>query len=332
MDLTYGKARLRFGPVVAVAAAAIALLAPSSTAAPYASGPALKESQQALQDAVACRSTTTAARHSQPVLLVHGTTQTSAAAWEENYLPALERLGLTACTVDLPERGRGDIQRSAEYVVFAIRHMRERFGSKVDVVGFSQGPLEARWAVKFWPDVRQMVDDVVAIDAPYQGAAISNTLCASSCIPSMWQMRIGSNFLRALNTDDQTPGRVDYTSVYSLTDDVVFPQGGHAGSWQGDGAANIPIQRMCPGRVVDHVQATYDAVVFAVVKDALHRPGTATLSGIDKAVCAAITMPGVSPDSMATNMASGYVEGLPQLAGLSGQTTSGEPRLRPYAQ
>jgi hypothetical protein len=53
---------------------------------------------------------------------------------------ALNNAGIDVCTVDLPDRALTDIQVSAEYVVYAVRHMREHYHSKVDILGHSQGP------------------------------------------------------------------------------------------------------------------------------------------------------------------------------------------------
>lgn len=111
-----------------------------------------------------------------------------------------------------------------------------------------------------------------------------------SCVPALWQFSIGSDFLKALNADDETPGDVSYTSVYSLTDDIIFPQLPQSVSAQGDGATNVPIQSICPVRVVDHIQALADAVAYAVVVDAF-TPGPADPSRINRSVCGQLSCP-----------------------------------------
>ena len=176
------------------------------------------------------------AEGSQPALLVPGTAQTGAEAWDWNYFPALNEQGIDVCTVDLTDGALTDIQTSDEYTVY---------------MGFSQGPLEPRWAIKFWPDIRDAVDDLVGLAPPNHGAAIGNTMCApGACIPAAWQFSIGSNFITTLNADDETPGDSDFTNVYSATDDVVFPQlpDPLSVSRMGGGATNIQIQTVCPGR------------------------------------------------------------------------------------
>jgi hypothetical protein len=62
-----------------------------------------------------------------------------------------------------------------------------------------------------------------------------------------WQMCTDSNFLAALNRGDETPGPIDYTSIYSKTDELVQPVGTH----DVEGGTNILLQDLCPGHHVD---------------------------------------------------------------------------------
>jgi triacylglycerol esterase/lipase EstA (alpha/beta hydrolase family) len=231
------------------------------------------------------------------VLFVHGTTLTPESNWSWNYGKTLPAMGYDVCLVALPDRARADIQTSAEYVVYAIRTMARESGHKVDVVGFSQGPLEPRWAVKYWPDVRADVGRLVAMSGVAHGFTETNYICSSECIAPFWQMKPDSQFLKALNAGTETPGDISYTSVYSRTDQFVWLTNGTNEPWTEsakiDGASNIAIQDICPGRYVEHIQATYDAAVFAVIMDALTHDGGADPSRIDRSVCAQAAMPGV---------------------------------------
>ena len=111
-------------------------------------------------------------------------------------------------------------------------------------------------------------------------------------------MKPESRFLQALNAGDETPGDISYTSVYSRTDQFVWLANGPSDPWTEsaklDGASNIAIQDICPGRYVEHIQATYDAAVYAVIMDALTHDGPADASRVDRAVCAQSAMPGVN--------------------------------------
>jgi triacylglycerol lipase len=258
-------------------------------------GPTLQVAEATLAAALHCPATFAGAHN--PVLFVHGTTLTTDSNWAWNYGKTLPAMGYDVCLVDLPDRARADIQVSAEYVVHAIRFMAEQSHRKVDVVGFSQGPLEPRWALKFWPDIRLLVGDLVAMSGVAHGFTETEVICSSECIAPFWQMKPGSRFIKALNTGDETPGDVSYTSVYSRSDQFVWLANGPADPWTEsakiNGASNIAVQDVCPGRQVEHVQAIYDAAVYAVNMDALAHDGPADAGRVDRAVCAQAAMPGV---------------------------------------
>ena len=270
-----------------------------------------------LAAALSCAGPTPSAH--QPVLLVHGTGATAEENWGSNYAHVLPQLGYDTCTVALPNRALGDIQVSAEYVVYAIRAMYAGYGRKVDVLGHSQGPLEPRWALKWWPSLRSQVDHLVMLAAPNHGTAVANAVVA--CSPACLQMRVGSNFLAALNAGDETPDGVSYTSIYSLTDELVQPAAPRATSAL-EGATNILMQDVCPGRIVEHVQFAFDAAVFALVMDAFTHPGSdVDPARIDRGVCYQTWFAGVSPQ-LPNDFANGWNGGTLVLA---------EPPLASYA-
>jgi len=279
----------------AVLAVLCAFWQPAAARAQTGTGPTLQATASTLAASLRCPATFAGAHN--PVLFVHGTTLTADSNWAWNYGKVLPKQGYDVCLVQLPDRARADIQVSAEYVVYAIRFMAEQSHRKVDVVGFSQGPLEPRWAIKYWPDVRNLVGDLVAVSGVGHGFTETEAICSSECIAPFWQMKPGSRFLKALNAGDETPGDISYTSVYSRTDQFVWLANGPNDPWTEsaklDGAANIAIQDICPGRYVEHIQAVYDAAMYAVVMDALTHDGPADASRIDRSVCTQGAMPGV---------------------------------------
>lgn len=264
-----------------------------ASAARPAGGPALTVPVETLEDALSCSSSFSHAH--EPVLLVHGIPQTPDQAWSWNYAKVLPSQGYDVCTLALPDFARGDIQVETEYVVHAIMAMGQRSGGKVDVVAFSVPPLAARAAMKWWPDARALVDDLVLLNAPNHGDVNFEVLCAVPCIAPFWQTKPGSKFLEALNAGDETPGDVSYTSVYSRTDPAVQPNLPGSATSDLAGASNIAVQDLCQVRFVDHVGALSDAAVYAVVIDALTHPGPADPARIDRSVCAQLLMPGVDP-------------------------------------
>ena len=278
-------------------ALAVALLAVLPASAPAAAAdPALSVPQAQLDAALTCPDTFDSAR--EPVLLVHGTGANSAENWSWNYGKVLPELGYDVCAVDLPNRALDDIQVSTEYVVHAILTMAERSGRKVDVMGHSQGGLQPRWAVRWWDAARAAVDDLVALATPNHGTLAADTACAGvECPGAAHQMKQGSAFLAALNSPDETPGDVSYTSVYSLTDELVQPAAPEPTAAL-EGASNIAIQDLCPGRVGEHAAMAADAVAYEMVIDAFTEPGPADPARFDPLTCAKTSFDGVTAGPM----------------------------------
>ena len=258
-------------------------------AVPLPVGPRLSESLEVLSKALTCPAKFRGDH--EPVLLVHATTETGHRNWATNYGRVLPSLGYDVCTVELVDEATGDIQASAERTVYAIRTIAARSKQKVQVVGHSQGPLEVRWAIKYWPDIANKIDDLVGVAAPYHGWRQTDIYCSSACVPALWQMRMESKFIGALNAGEETPGGLSYTSIYTLTDELVQP----FQTAELKGGANITVQDVCPGRVVEHIAMVFDAAVYGLVLDALSHPGPAAAGRVDKGLCLQGTMPGVSP-------------------------------------
>jgi hypothetical protein len=265
--------------------------APQQAVASLTGGPALTVGADTLEQALSCPDSFTHLHD--PVLLVHGVTQTPGETWAWNYARVLPSGGFDVCTVALPDLGRSDIQIQTEYVVHAIKAMAERAGGKVDVVTHSMGTLPARAAIKWWPEVRPVVDDLIMVAGLNHGTVHMHWQCAMDCIPSFWQAKPDSQFLAALNAGDETPGDVSYTSVYSRTDLPVQPELPGNATSEVAGASNVAVQDLCAIRVVDHPQTVSDAALYAVVIDALTHPGPADPPRIDRSVCLQVVAPGI---------------------------------------
>ena len=224
-----------------------------------------------------------------PVLFVHGTTLTADSNWAWNYGRTLPGLGYDVCLVDLPDRARADIQLSSEYAVQRHpaswpRGRRARSTASAS----ARDPSSPGGPSNSGPTRGDLVGDLVAMSGAAHGFTETEVICSSTCIAPFWQMKAGSRFLKFLNSDDETPGDIAYTSVYSRTDQFVWrvPNGPNepwAESAKIEGTSNIAIQDICPGRPVEHVQATYDAAMYAVVMDALTHDGPADASGSKRA-------------------------------------------------
>lgn len=268
-----------------------------------------------LDRAFACKETLSGDGKGDPVLLVHGTTVTREQNWGWNYWDALTDRGYDVCWVQLPDLAFGDIQTASEYVARAVEVMHERTGESIDLIGHSQGGLEARWAIKWFP-AGAFVDDSIALATPHHGFAFEPDTDDGRAFEAGWQMRTGSNFLAALNRGDETAGPIDYTNIYSKTDELIQPVDTQAL----EGGTNVLLQDLCPGRRVDHGGIAGDDVTYRLVLDALANPGTAkpNRAGIR---CARGTFPGVGKPQFG-----------PPPKGIDPHLTKQEPPLRPYAR
>ena len=296
-------------------------------------GPALAVAPEKLDDALDCTAGVGNASRP-PVLLVPGTTLTAEENFSWNYERAFAAADRPYCTVTLPNHAMSDIQVSAEYVVAAIRAMHERSGQRVAVVGFSQGGMIGRWALRFWPDTRSDVAEVIGIDPSNHGTLDAYPVCAAAgCAPAFWQQQTLSAFTTALNSGAETFAGIDYTQMWTPTDEVVVPNlGPRPSSALTTGAgrrANISTFDVCPGHVAEHLSmGSFDAVAYALVIDALDHDGPAKASRIDRAACLRPYHEGVDPVTFPAHLAS-YTAGAAAQVALYPHVLA-EPALKPY--
>ena len=301
----------RLATLVAIGAA---LLLPASAEAityapPNHPGPPLDVSQGKLDASLQCTGNL-AGTSTEPVLLVPGTTVNPRSDFGWNWEPALNHLGIPWCSVDLPGNSMADIQAAGEYVVNAIRTMYARAGRRIAIVGHSQGGMVPRWALRWWPDTRSMVEDDIGLAPSNHGTVDADTIClVGGCAPAIWQQRDNANFIKALNSYQETFPGISYTAVYTHTDEVVFPNLNSNGSssLHGGGGAitNVAVQDLCPLDLNEHLGiGTYDPVAYALAIDAIEHPGPADPSRISPSVCTQLLMPGVNPLTFPTDYAS----------------------------
>ncbi|HUS20851.1 MAG TPA: hypothetical protein VMZ66_02435 [Aeromicrobium sp.] len=267
-------------------------------------GPSLTPSTSEMEAALHCTPSVTNATKD-PVLLSPGTATDSNESFGWNWEPALDQLGIPWCGIDPPEQALGPIDVAGEYIVYAIRRMHAMSGRKVDILGWSQGGMSMRWSLRFWPDTRALVDDVMGFAPSNHGTAVlSTSQCAQlGCRPADFQQAYDSEFVRALNSRTETFSGISYTNVYSKFDEAATPNSDPAHCTScltvGPGSiANIQTQQVCPLDTSDHVLIGVAPATYAIIVDALTHDGPAVLSRIS-ANCSSLFMPGVTDPAAA---------------------------------
>jgi triacylglycerol esterase/lipase EstA (alpha/beta hydrolase family) len=294
-------------------------------------GPALSVPSGLLRKALTCEGDLRGARLT-PVLLVPGTNVTPQEfGW--NYMHSFRVQRRPFCAVELPVQATGDVQVAGEYVVYAIRTMARAAHRRIDVLGHSQGGMVPRWALRFWPDTRRLVDDLVGLAPSNHGTVLSQVTCVPGCPDAHRQQAAGSAFLAALNSRAETFAGVDYTSVYTRYDEVVVPNGDATGSSAlrtGRGArTNVATQDICPANTADHLSiGTYDPVAYALAMDALDNRGPADPRQVSRDVCTQPLHPGVEPATFAADY--GATLTILAQAYTVAPATDREPPLKPY--
>jgi hypothetical protein len=295
-------------------------------------GPPLSVPAATLAAALSCTAGVAGAARD-PILLVPGTNLDPSSNYSWNYERAFAALHWPYCTVTLPYHTMGDIQLAGEYVVYALRTMAARAGRAVDILGYSQGGMLPRWALRFWPDTRRLVRSYVALDPSNHGTLDANAACQRQCPPADWQQAASSHFTTALNSYAETFAGIDYTVVFSRTDEIVFPNLDASGSSSlhtGAGQiANIAVQDICPSDASEHLaMGSYDPVGYALAVDAFSHESLADPARIPRTVCAEPFQPGVNPSTFPSDYA-GYLAAISQ-AQQQAPEVSAEPPLKCY--
>jgi Lipase (class 2) len=310
---------------IAIALLAVPLLTgppPAGAADTYAPldrpGPALSVPPASLRAALHC-SGTLASGSLEPVLLNPATGVTPDQNYSWNYERAFTAAHRPWCAVTMPFHTLGDIQTAGEYLVFAIRTMYATAHRRIAVVGHSQGGMSMRWTLRFWPDTRAMVDDVIGMAGTNHGTTVRSSCVPgrTSCPPASWQQGAGAKFIEALNSGTETFAGISYTEIFTHTDEVVRPSSPdpaassalHTGAGR---VTNVATQSICRLDLDEHLTlGTVDPVAYALVTDALGSDGPADPARVDRSVCRRIYQPGVNPLSAQT-----YVKTLAAAPGL----------------
>ena len=147
-----------------------------------------------------------------PVVLVHGFTgsPSSMATLKANF----EAQGRQAFSIDY--NTENNITNANQLATFINSVKAQTGAAKVDLVVHSMGGLSSRYYLKNLGG-QANVSEFVSLGSPHYGV-ISACLLPTSL---GGQMCIWSSFLSSLNSGDDTPGSLLYTTIYSTGDSTV---------------------------------------------------------------------------------------------------------------
>ena len=186
-----------------------------------------------------------------PILFVHGW-NSSGATWD-TMIANFKAAGYTDAQL---HRWSYDTSQSnattAQEIKSRVDSIRSTTGAdKVDIIAHSMGSLSSRYYLKnLGGDL--LVDDWISMGGPNHGTDTANFCFSTACS----EMRIGSSFLAALNSVDESPGTPAYATYWSACDTVINPDSSVSVS----GATNT--QTAC----VSHGALITDSQVFSAVK------------------------------------------------------------------
>ncbi|MFE9394944.1 esterase/lipase family protein [Streptomyces flavidovirens] len=226
-------------PVIAAAVAAALLLPLQATTPAGAAGTA-----------------STFSPSSHPILFVHGYNG-SASNWD-TMVSRFKSDGWPASHLDQwSYDSRQSNATTAQQLASEVDRLLAATGaSKADVVTHSMGGLSSRYYAKNLGGDSK-TEAWVSLGGPNHGTDTANSCFDTSC----YEMRIGSDFLTALNSGDETPGSPRYATWWSPCDTVINPDSSVALS----GATNT--RTAC----LSHNGLLTDATVYAQTRDMINR-------------------------------------------------------------
>jgi triacylglycerol esterase/lipase EstA (alpha/beta hydrolase family) len=177
------------------------------------------------------------------------------------------------------------------------------------------------------------VDDDIGFAASNHGTTTAALPCSFGCSPADWQQSNTSQFIKALNSYQETFPGISYTEVYTHTDEIVQPNSNDSGSSSVHGGGgeitNVAIQQICPLDLSEHLAlGTQDNTAYALAIDALSHSGPANPAAIPSSVCTDPLMPGINKATYPVDLANSAL-GFAQNVASAPQVKS-EPPLKCY--
>ena len=208
-----------------------------------------------------------------PLVLLHGTFSTVASNFS-SMAPALQSSGRCVYALGDGSNGTAPVRTSAAQVAAFILKVLDVTGTdQVDVVGYSQGGLVLRTALRD-DDLAASVSTAVLIAPSFHGtdSPLLGSIPAGLC-PACEDQRAGSALLTGLAAGGDLDGAVRYAVISTNNDTVVTPIVSQAPLGAADRVQALVVQDRCPTDTVDHVHLPADPTVIAWTVAALDARG-----------------------------------------------------------
>lgn len=152
-----------------------------------------------------------------PILLIHGFF-VNAGVWAPMMHYLLQQGLANVFTIDLRPRFQ-ELDVYAQQIAERVEKICEAArAQKVIIVAHSMGGLIARAYIQRFGG-NERVEHLITIGSPHHGTRAAFFVPT----PTTRQMRPGSSWLRTLNQDENQPGEVRLTSIYSVHDNIIIP-------------------------------------------------------------------------------------------------------------
>lgn len=208
-----------------------------------------------------------------PVVLLPGTFSTV----QSNFTAlaaALRAGGRCVFGLNYGLAGVAPVRDSASAAAGFVQDVRTATGAdQVDVVGFSQGGLVLRTALRL-DGLAPAVASAVLIAPSFHGstADLLTGVPAAAC-PACADQTAGSALLTELDAGGDLDGQVRYATISSRDDTVVTPVDAQSPVGPADRVRSLVIQDRCPRATVSHLDLPADPGVVGWVGAALDSDG-----------------------------------------------------------
>ena len=208
-----------------------------------------------------------------PVVLLPGTFSTV----QSNFTAlaaALQADGRCVYGLNYGLAGVAPVRDSASAAAGFVQDVRAATGAdQVDVVGFSQGGLVLRTALRL-DGLAPAVATAVLIAPSFHGstADLLTGVPAAAC-PACADQTAGSALLTELDAGGDLDGQVRYATISSRDDTVVTPVDGQSPVGPADRVRSLVIQDRCPQARVSHLDLPADPGVVGWLGAALDSDG-----------------------------------------------------------